>query len=263
MIHPATRVLVWAAALASSLAQSPVSRKQFDVAAVKPAAFADGHFELRDPVGGSFAATGVTLKMLIMRAYRVHSFQVSGDPDWAHTLRWDIRAKAEGEGGRMPSAQFEEMLRALLEERFQLKVDRKTREMPVYALLVAKNGPKLNLAAGGSPGVQMRPGSITFTKSSTASLAAQLSLLAGRVVVDKTGLTGVYDFELRWAQEPGQGSPEAFGLPPVASDAPPPVGANGPSIFTALQEQLGLRLESQKGPVEILVIDHVEKASEN
>jgi uncharacterized protein (TIGR03435 family) len=263
MIHPATRMLVWAAALASSLAQSPGSRKQFDVAAVKPTASTDGHFELRDPVGGNFTATGVTLKMLIMRAYRVHSFQVSGDPDWAHNERWDIRAKAEGEEGRMPSAQFEEMLRTLLEERFQLKINRETREMPVYALLVAKNGPKLNLAVGGSPGVQMRPGSITFTKSSTASLAAQLSLIAGRVVIDKTGLTGAYDFELHWAQEPGQGSPEAFGLPPVASDAPPPVDSNSPSMFTALQEQLGLRLDPQKGTVEILVIDHVEKASEN
>ena len=108
----------------------------------------------------------------------------------------------------------------------------------------------------------MRPGSITFRKSGTASLAAQLSLLAGRVVIDKTGLTSAYDFELHWAQEPGQGSPEAFGLPPVAADAPP-VDTNGPSIFTALQEQLGLRLEMQKGPVEILVIDHIEKASEN
>jgi uncharacterized protein (TIGR03435 family) len=82
------------------------------------------------------------------------------------------------------------------------------------------------------------------------------------VVIDKTGLTGDYDFELRWAQEAGQGSPDAFGLPTVASDTPP-VDTNGPSIFTALQEQLGLRLESQKGPVEILVMDHVERASEN
>jgi uncharacterized protein (TIGR03435 family) len=177
-------------------------------------------------------------------------------------VRWDIRAKAEGEEGRMPSAQFEEMLRALMEDRFQLKVNHETREMPVYTLLAAKNGPKLTLSTGGSRGVQMRPGTLTFTKSTTATLAAQLSLLTGRVVIDKTGLTGDYDFELRWAQEAGQGSPDAFGLPTVASDTPP-VDTNGPSIFTALQEQLGLRLESQKGPVEILVIDHVERASEN
>lgn len=205
MIHSATRVLVWAAALASSLAQSPVSRKQFDVAAVKLNTDNDGRFELGSYPGGNLTATGVTLKMLIMRAYRVHSFQVSGDPDWVHTEHWDIRAKAEGVAGRLPNDQFEEMLRALMEDRFQPMVHRET----------------------------------------------------------KTGLKGAYDFELHWTPEPGQGSPEAFGLPPVASDAPPLVGANGPSIFTALQEQLGLRLESQKGPVKILVIDHVEKASEN
>ena len=263
MIYPVTRMLVWAAALTSSLAQSPVARKQFDVAAVKLTAVTDGHFILRDPQGGNFTAEDVTLKMLIMRAYRVHSFQVGGGPDWIHTLRWDIRAKAEGEEGRMQSAQFEEMLRALLEDRFQLKVNHETREMPVYTLLVAKNGPKLNLSTGASRGVQMRPGTLTFTKSTTATLAAQLSLLTGRVVIDKTGLEGDYDFELRWAQEPGQGSPDAFGLSAVASDTPPPVDANGPSIFTALQEQLGLRLESQKGPVEMLVIDRVERASEN
>ena len=267
MTHPATRMLVWAAALTSTLAQSPVSRKQFDIAAIKLNADNDGRFMLRDLVGGNFTATGVTLKMLIMRAYRLHSFQVSGGPDWVNNERWDIRAKAEGVEGRIPSDQFEEMLRVLLEDRFQLMVHRETREMPAYALLLGKNGSKLAPHTGGDPPpgerVRMGRGLLRFKKGSTAGLATNLSLQLGRMVIDKTDLKDDYDFELQWTPEPGQGGPEAFGLPPSGSDAPPPVDTNGPSIFTALQEQLGLRLESQKGPVEILVIDHVEKASEN
>ena len=204
MICPAKCLLVWAVALTSSLAQSPALRKQFDVAAVKLNTSDDRHFEFHNLPGGTLKATGVTLKMLLMRVYGLQSYQVSGGPGCITMARWDIRAQAEGEPGRS-----------------------ETREARVYALLAAKNGPRLNPATVGSPGVQMRPAS-----------------------------------KLHWAQEPGQGSPEAFGLPPVASDASP-ADTNGPSIFNALQEQLGLRLESQKGPVEILVIDHVEKASDN
>lgn len=263
MIYTATRVLVWAAALTSSLAQSPVSRKQFDVAAVKLNTSDDRRFELSYLPGGKLTATGMTLKMLLMQLYGIQSFQVSGGPGWITIARWDIRAKAEGVGGRIPNDQLKEMLLTLMEDRFQLVIHRETREMPVYALLVAKNGPKLNSAAGEVQGVRMRPGLLSFKKGSTSVLAAQLSHQMGRMVTDKTGLKGDYDFEMRWTPEPGQGGPEAFGLPPVASDAPPPADKNGPSIFTALQEQLGLRLESQKGPVEILVIDHVERASEN
>jgi uncharacterized protein (TIGR03435 family) len=263
MIYPATCVLVWAAALTSGLAQSPVSRKQFDVAAVKLNTSEDRHFEFHNLPGGNLTATGVTLKMLLMRAYGVQSFQVSGGPDWINSARWDIRAKTEGVDGRLPRDEFGRMLRALMEDRFQLKVHHETREMPVYALLVAKTGSKLTPHSGESKPGRLDRGWISFNKSGTAALAWELSLQMGRMVIDKTELKGAYDFELHWTREPGQAGAEAMGLPPEASDAPQPVDTNGLSIFTALPQQLGLRLESQKGPVEMLVIDHVERASEN
>jgi uncharacterized protein (TIGR03435 family) len=107
----------------------------------------------------------------------------------------------------------------------------------------------------------MGRGSLSIKKGSRAALATPLSLPLGRMVIDKTVLEGDYDFELGWMPEAGQGRTEAFGLPPVALNTPP--DPNGPSIFTALQEQLGLKLESHKGLAEVRVIDHVEKASEN
>jgi uncharacterized protein (TIGR03435 family) len=152
-----------------------------------------------------------------------------------------------------------------MEDRFQRMVHREARKMPVYALRVGKNGPRLALHTGGAPAptdlLRMGCGSLSIKKGSRAALAIQLSLPLGRMVIDKTVLEGDYDFELGWMPEAGQGRTEAFGLPPVALDTPP--DPNGPSIFTALQEQLGLKLESHKGPVEVRVIDHVEKASEN
>ncbi|HYL36545.1 MAG TPA: TIGR03435 family protein [Bryobacteraceae bacterium] len=158
--------------------------------------------------------------------------------------------------------QFRDMLRALIEDRFQLKIHRETKELPAYALLVAKNGSKLAPAESEGRGIRTGPGSLSFKRIGMAGLAAQLSTQLGRVVFDKTGLTGEYAVTLEYAPEPGQGGPEALGLPPQAYKAPP-VDDNRPSIFTALQEQLGLRLESEKGPVEMLVVDHVEKASGN
>ena len=105
-------------------------------------------------------------------------------------------------------------------------------------------------------------GSGTFTNSSMAVFAGRLSQQLGRPVIDRTGLKGGYDFTLEWAPAPGEGSAEAIGLPPRAD--PPAAGeSNGPSIFTAVQDQLGLKLEPQKGPVDMIIIDHVERASEN
>jgi uncharacterized protein (TIGR03435 family) len=263
MLHPAIRVLVWAAALTRALAQSPASHKQFDVAAIKLNTSDDRHFELHNLPGGNLTATGVTLKMLLMQAYNMQSFQISAGPAWMNIARWDIRAKTEGMEGRLSRDEFNALLRALMEDRFQLMVHRETRAMPIYALLVTKTGPKLIPHGGESQPGRLGRGWLSFNKSGTAALARELSLQMGRMVIDKTELTGDYDYELHWTPEPGQAGAEAVGLPPEPSFAPEPVDANGLSIFTALPEQLGLRLESQKGPVEMLVIDHVEKASEN
>jgi uncharacterized protein (TIGR03435 family) len=171
------------------------------------------------------------------------------------------------------------MLQALLAERFKLTVHRESKELPIYALVVAKDGPKLQEAKpgdtypngikgpDGQPGAGMmmmgREG-LTAQGIPIANLVRHLSRVLGRKVVDKTGLTGKYDFTLKWTPDQSQSAmlrgPEG-GQPGTGSAAAPE--ASEPSIFTALQEQLGLKLDSQKGPVEILIIDHVEKPSEN
>ena len=258
------RFILFAAAIPCLFAQS---KKEFDVATIKPNAEKDNRFMMPGgPQGGTYRATGVTLKMLIMYAYRVPAaFQVSGGPSWIGTERWDIQAKVDGE--TTPRDRFVQMLRALLEDRFQLKVRRETKEMPVYKLVVAKSGSKLALHSGDQPKpedrLRMGFGSMRFQDSGLGALAYQLSLQLGRKVIDKTGLTGEYDFTLEWAPEPCQGGLESIGLPPDPNLKFPPADPNSPSLFTAVQEQLGLKLESQKGPVEMMVIDHVERPSEN
>jgi len=162
----------------------------------------------------------------------------------------------------------------LLADRFQLTLHRETKEQSVYALLVAKNGPKLQESqtkdgqakeGTGPRGPMMRMGRGELSGQGVAldMLTRTLSSQLGRTVIDRTGLKGNFDFKLTWTPDPGQSAGPPGGGPPPGADAPPPPDPNGPSIFTALQEQLGLRLESQKGPVEMLVIDRVEKPSEN
>ena len=261
-----TRSLTVATGLACALAMAQPEPKAFDVATIKPSAINDNRFMYRGLPGGTLAAVGMPLKMLIMQAYDVKAFQVSGGPSWIATQRWDVEAKVEGVQGTLSRAQHGTMLRALLEDRFQLKVHRETKEMPVYALLIGKNGPKLSLHKGEPPqpgqGLRLGPGSLSFQNGSVAALATQLSTQLWRTVIDKTGLQGEYDFTLKWTPEQGEGGPESIGLPPELP-APPPPESSGPSIFTALQEQLGLRLDSQRRSVEIIVIDSVERPSVN
>lgn len=173
------------------------------------------------------------------------------------------------------------MIQSLLADRFKLKVSHSTRELPVYALVVAKTGPKLHDAkpgdtypngikgpdgrpVGGAGMMRMRPGQLIGQGFSIASLAGLLSQQLGRTVMDQTGLKGNYDFTLQWTSDQ---RPVAMPAGPVGvssgADGVPPSDSSGPSIFTALQEQLGLKLESTKGPVDIIVIDHIERPSEN
>jgi bla regulator protein BlaR1 len=138
--------------------------------------------------------------------------------------------------------------------------------MTIYALVVGKNGSKLTPHTGEPPQptdrLRVRPGSLSAKQIGIAAFVRQLTLQLGRQVIDKTGLTDQYDFTLEWTAEPGQGGPESMGLPPDARVAQP-AESNGPSIFTAVQEQLGLRLDAQEGPVDIIVIDRAEKPDEN
>jgi uncharacterized protein (TIGR03435 family) len=257
--------ICWALCLltACGLGQAPTA---YTVASIKPNKSSDDRFMLRPQPGGGLTATGVTLKMLIMFAYGVAGYQISGAPSWIGTERWDIEAKTEGVQGPVPLAQSQARLRRLLEDRFQLKTRRESRKMPIYALVATKGGPKLNPNPGDpaerKPVASFGFGSARFTDSSVASLAGQLTLYLDRPVLDQTGLNDSYDFTLKWTPAPNESSAQAMGLPPRA-DPPAPADSTGPSLFTALQEQLGLKLKPAKGPVDILAIDHLEKPSEN
>jgi uncharacterized protein (TIGR03435 family) len=253
------RFLMLALAMTGLLGQSP---KEFDVVSVKPSA-PDEHnsFMFRRQSGG-LRALGMPLRMMIMQAYDVKSFQILGGPDWVRRDRWDVLAKVEGVEGQIPMAQIRPMLQSLMGDRFQLKVRIETKEMPIYALVMEKNGSKLAPSIGSEEQFRMGYGSVSAKKGGVAALTALLSRELERVVIDKTELKGVYDYNLKWTPQLGQGGPESIGM---SADTPftPPTESNGPSIFTALQEQLGLRLVSQKGPVEMIVIDSVERPSAN
>ena len=211
----------------------------------------------QSPGGGRLNTSNTSLRMLITYAYDVKDFQVSGGPGWANTERYDIVARGDASASR---PQVRLMLQALLKDRFQLAVRHETKDAPIYELVVAKGGLKLQEDTD-SPRQRIArtgAGKIVAQKTPLAMLADVLQMVAGRPVVDKTGLASPYKFMLEWTPDPGETM--LPGLP--RPDAPPPV-SDGPSLFTALQEQLGLRLQSAKGPVDSLVIEAAEKPSEN
>ena len=268
--------------LGSLLAQNESPQLTFDVASIKPSSGDERRVMIQFQLGGGLRTQGTTLKMLIREAYDVRDFQVSGGPGWINTDRFDVMAKVAGEAVPEGNPQdvfrnmsdnqrktfqekLRERLRALLADRCQLTIHRETKDQAVYALVVAKSGPKIK------PSKEERPvprlmngrGQINAQGMEMQLLATSLSNQLGRPVIDRTGLTGHFDFELKWTPDPGQSAGLFGGSPPPGVDAPPPPDPNGPSIFTAVQEQLGLRLESSKGPVEMIVIDRVEKPSEN
>jgi uncharacterized protein (TIGR03435 family) len=250
---------------ASASAQVP----QFDVATIKPYTLHDGNFMMRSSPGGRFNAVGVPLRMLMMWAYNLKAYQFLGAPPWTGTELWEVHARAEGVDRRLRSDEERVALRALLENRYRMKVHRETRELAVYALVVAtKNGAKLRPPTGQQFRVRPSWGQMTAEKASMAMLANELSNIVWRPVLDKTELKGEYAFTLEWTPAQGEYGPEAVGLPPGdyppgPERVPPDMIFKGPALFTALKEQLGLRLESQRGPAEVLVIDHVERPSEN
>jgi len=249
----------------------------FEVASIKPSnPDTPGSFIQFMP-GGGLKMSGIPLRGMITFAYDVRDFQVSGGPGWMGTERFDVMARPEhaaAEGvedlAKMTDAQRKtvreqmgERLRALLADRFQLVVHKETKEQPIYALLVSKSGAKLKEAKAveaARQGMSMNRGKLEGFAAPMEMLGATLSNVTGRPVVDKTGLTGKYDFVLEWTPDVGADArAQGFGNG-INEPAPAP---GGPTIFTALQEQLGLRLDSQKGPVQTIVIDRAEKPSEN
>jgi uncharacterized protein (TIGR03435 family) len=262
-------------------AQSEDAKLTFEVASVKPNSGNDRRTGIQLQPGGGLRTTGTTLKFLLTFAYDVRDFQISGGPGWIDSDRFDIVAKSERGSSeitpddmqKMTDAQMKtsaelvrQKLQALLADRFQLTLRHETKEQPVYALVIGKNGPNLQESQakeGGGRHMMMNRGELDGEGVPLEFLASTLSSQLGRPVIDRTGLTGHYTFKLQWTPDPGQSASKFGGPLPPGVDAPPPPDPNGPSIFTAIQEQLGLRLESQKGPVDLIVIDRVEKPSEN
>ncbi|MGA3019781.1 MAG: TIGR03435 family protein [Bryobacteraceae bacterium] len=227
-----------------ALAQLQDARPAYEAASVKLNTSGSGHSS-SDGSKGQVVMANQTLKRLIERAYNVKPMQVTG-PSWMEDLRFDIAAKYPPDtknDDRLP------MLRTLLEDRFKLSVHRETKEMPGYALVAAKSGFKLKpVEPGGGDSMDHNGGrvqTLTATKVSMTQLADFVARTLGAMVVDKTGIDGVYNFELRWTNDDQN---------PTATDID-----GVPSMFTALQEALGLRLQAQKVPVEVVVVDHVER----
>ena len=270
-------------------AQAPAEKPKFEVASVRQNAADDGKIMLGIQPGGRFNAVNVPLWDLIRQAYAIQRTQIVGAPDWTQTARYDIVAKAEGDIAPTPPGSqpgpLNLMLQDLLEDRFKLRVHRETREMPIYALMPARSDGKLGdglrtstadcaamrgrgargAPGGGAPpgppppgerplcGMRMAPNQVVAGGVTLTQLSQVLSQVTQRIVVDRTGLQGNFDIDLTFTPDR---MPQ--GAPPPGVQLPP-IDPNGPSIFTALQEQLGLKLESDRAPVEVLVIDHVER----
>jgi uncharacterized protein (TIGR03435 family) len=264
-------------AIATAFAQTavPASHRAFDVVSIKPNTSGVAGERIGPIMMGSFTGTNITVDHLLRLAYDVHEFEVLGAPEWTKSATFDITAKAEG----MDKATYEEMrplLQTLLADRFKLALHRETKDLPVYELVAAKDAPKLVATKEGSctafdprnppppqPGgalpricgaTQMGKNLLRIVGSTLPDLAADLSELLGRSVIDKTGVTGRFDVDLRFAPDDAIA---IGGLPSPTGDL------SRPSIFAAVQEQLGLRLKSSKGPVHVLMIDHVERPTEN
>jgi len=288
-------------------AQQPAAAPAFEVASVKQNT-TGGPVMIGMRPGGRYTATNVPLQLLLRQAFRLQDFQIIGMPDWATTDRFDISAKGDGE---VAPDQMPALLRGLLADRFGLQSHSEQRELPIYALVLARNdgrfGPNLkastaNCAApgrgrGGEPGpapagpgtttmplrggcpggpagpgapgqggaggrgvpmsgpappcgMRMAPGNVAAGGFPLSQLATTLAPMVGRVVQDKTGLSGSFDFELTWTPDPGPGG---------GRDAAPAPDTGGVSLFTAIQEQLGLKLESQRAPVDVVVIDRLNR----
>jgi uncharacterized protein (TIGR03435 family) len=263
-LKPAIAILIITAA--GILAQAPTTHpafEAFEVATIKPTPpdYQGGRF-IRMQSAHVFAAKNYTLKAMVAAAYNLNPRAISGGPVWTDSDCYDIVASAPNEVRPSLDEQMS-MLRKLLADRFRLTFHRERKELSIYTLTIAKNGPKLKetTAAPEEPPVlinRILPGRVLLpARNATMAQFASMMQRAvlDRPVVDKTGLSGRYDFELEWTPDDtqfgGQGPPGAPEIPLK------------PDLFAAMQQQLGLRLEAAKGPAEVLVIDQVARPSEN
>jgi uncharacterized protein (TIGR03435 family) len=237
------------------------ARAVFEVATIKPSNPA-AQGRLFTVKGRQVITINTSLADIITMAYELHARQIVGGPSWMESDKYDITGQPEGQG--LPNVtQMRAMLRALVEDRFKLKMHREKRELSAYALVVAPGGAKLtknDSNPNGLPSLLFRGlGVLPVNNATMAEFAGVMQLaVLDRPVVDRTGLQGRYDFTLTWTPDETQFASFGVRIPPPsnAADAPP-------ALFTAVQEQLGLKFDSVRAPVEVLVIDHLEKPSEN
>jgi uncharacterized protein (TIGR03435 family) len=270
------RTLAFTVAALPAFGQALPPLPAFDVASIKPAPhdLQGGGYNFGP--GGRTVITNFTLKNLVQIAWHLQDFQIAGGPVWVDSDRFNVEARAEG---NPDDEQSRLMLRSLLADRFHLTVHSETRELPIYVLAVDTSGSQLREILGakegtctspndkagtlpvcgfrqrlrqdkGTPLMQLQGSSVTL-----ALLARTLGTLFDRHVTDATGISGLFEINLEYA-------PEDHLLARIRPDAST-TDNTGTDIFTALREQLSLKLESRKGPVEVLVIDHAEKPSEN
>jgi len=253
---------------------------RFEVVSVKlyasdPVGWRQGRTIVGPTDEGTFEATEVTVESLVELAFGVHHpWLIQGGPSWFNSENFDIQAKAGSAANQelkdlsreQGEAAKHRMLQGLLADRFKLAAHRETKALPGYALVIAKNGPKLQ-EANGVEGMEGQwggnaQGRLSFRKSAMATLAEFLSDSLGCTVVDRTGLKGNYNFTLEW-RYPQTGAETSAGpeMGKPATKNPQVLDAPMTSNLTAIQQQLGLRLEPARNPVEVLVIDHIEKPS--
>jgi uncharacterized protein (TIGR03435 family) len=252
--------LVVVAVAASLLGQVAAPRPAFEVVSIKRSEQLDPGPSLRWLPGGTFRIRNLPTRGLLASAYGTPQRPpppLIGAPDWVATERYDVTAKVGADLAGRPQADWianqPGLLQSLLEERFKLKAHRETRELPVYVVRVANEGGRL--------GPQLHPSSLDCEKERTkcffragpghqtggsadiATIVLSVTNSLGRVVIDRTGLSGKYDFDVEWS--------------------PDQTSTDKPSLFAAVREQLGLRIDSERAPVEVLVVDHIERPTEN
>jgi len=252
----------------------------FEVVSIELSRSSDPNTEL-DIIPQRLRGRNTILRHLIAIAYGMRDFQILGGPNWINSDGYDIEAKVGDELAdqirKLPMGQQDapllSMTQSMLADRFKLSVSHSTKELPIYALVIDKNGPKLQEAKPGhvysheiqNPKSRVPEGLVVWRdRGALWGLARQLSGYLSRTVLDRSGLKGEYDFSLAFVDD--RVNVPMFGRVQDGqrgSDNPPPSGSGGPSIFSALKEQLGLKLVPTKGPVEVIIIDHIERPSPN
>jgi uncharacterized protein (TIGR03435 family) len=236
----------------------------FEAASIKPSKPGSGNHLARFLPGGKYTAENVSARGLIMMAFHLQDYQLSGGPSWLDTDTYDVNARPEKPA---TVAETRRMLQTLLADRFHLAHHYEQKEMAIYAMLSTKGGPKLQPAQGdreGDGNFRAGAGHLRGQGASVQEFADMLTIIRGKPVIDLTGIPGKFDWKLEWTPdqfrrgEPGEGAGAA-----KPHEGWQGIDPDGPDFFTALENQTGLKLEPRKAPVQILVIDHAEKPTEN